>query len=52
MILVYINSYLPIYFSELKVDTTQLSIILFFSYLFLFLRIAISVYFDRKNAKN
>lgn len=51
MILVYINSYLPIYFSELKVDITQLSIILFFSYLFLFLRVAISVYFDRKNAK-
>ncbi|MFX1321870.1 MAG: hypothetical protein ACFFAQ_09510 [Promethearchaeota archaeon] len=51
MILVYINSYLPLYFSELQVDTTQLSIIFFFSYLFLFSRVAISVYFDRKNAK-
>ena len=51
MILVYINSYLPIYFSELKVDTTQLSIILFFSYLFLFSRVPLSVYFDRENTK-
>ncbi|MGB5911278.1 MAG: hypothetical protein WBH31_08815 [Promethearchaeia archaeon] len=52
MILTYTNSYLPIYFSNIiKIDTIQLSFILFFSYLALFSRPLISIYFDRKDSK-
>ncbi|MFX1313271.1 MAG: hypothetical protein ACFFHD_11755 [Promethearchaeota archaeon] len=52
MIFVYTRSYLPIYFSNIiKIDTTQLSFVLFLSYLALLLRPFISIYFDRKNSK-
>lgn len=52
MIFVYTRSYLPIYFSNIiKIDTTQLSFVLFLSYLALLLRPPISIYFDRKNSK-
>ncbi|MFX0017716.1 MAG: hypothetical protein ACFFB1_11925 [Promethearchaeota archaeon] len=52
MILTYTNSYLPIYFSNIiKIDIGQLSFILFFSYLALFSRPLISIYFDRKDSK-
>ncbi|MFX0176443.1 MAG: hypothetical protein ACFE85_09455, partial [Candidatus Hodarchaeota archaeon] len=52
MIFVYTRSYLPIYFSNvIKIDTTQLSFVLFLSYLALLSRPLISLYFDRKNSK-
>ncbi|MFX1589466.1 MAG: MFS transporter, partial [Promethearchaeota archaeon] len=52
MIFVYTRSYLPIYFSNIiKIDSTQLSFVLFLSYLALLLRPPISIYFDRKNSK-
>lgn len=52
MILIYTNSYLPIYFSNVvKIDTIQFSIVLFFSYLAFLLRPVISIYYDKKNAK-
>ncbi|MFX1411234.1 MAG: hypothetical protein ACFFA6_12870 [Promethearchaeota archaeon] len=52
MILAYINSYLPIYFSTvISIDITTLSFVLFLSYLALFSRPFISLYFDRKNSR-
>ncbi|MFX0024845.1 MAG: MFS transporter [Candidatus Hermodarchaeota archaeon] len=52
MIFVYTRSYLPIYFSNIiKIDTSQLSFVLFLSYLALLLRPPISIYFDRKDSK-
>lgn len=52
MIFVYTRSYLPIYFSNvIRIDTTQLSFVLFFSYLVLLIRPLISIYFDRRNSK-
>jgi len=52
MIFVYTRSYLPIYFSNvIKIDTTQLSFVLFLSYLALLIHPLISIYFDRKNSK-
>jgi len=52
MILTYTNSYVPIYFSNIiEINISQLSFILFFSYLALFSRPLISIYFDRKNSK-
>jgi len=52
MILIYTNSYLPIYFSNIiKTDTVQLSFVLFFSCLAFLSRPLISIYFDKKNAR-
>lgn len=52
IIFVYTRNYLPIYFSNvIKIDTTPLSFVLFFSYLALLSRPLISLYFDRKNSK-
>ncbi|MFX1315695.1 MAG: hypothetical protein ACFE9T_07515 [Promethearchaeota archaeon] len=52
MILAYINSYLPIYFSTvINVDITKLSFILFLSYLALFSKPFISLYFDKEGSR-
>ena len=52
MIFVYTRTYLPIYFSDvMRINISQLSFILFFSYLALLLRPLVSIYFDRNNSK-